>query len=77
MSERNRMPERCYCGDPECKNCFPFSSAQPDEDAEYEIVRQQEIDGQRLVRVTITGESALSLTIGEQESDDENVSVVR
>ena len=44
-------PERCYCGDPECRYCFPFSYRKElDEDAEYEILRQQEIDDDKYSR---------------------------
>ena len=38
-----RQPERCYCGDPECRYCFPFSAAKPEE-ADYDDIRQGEVD---------------------------------
>jgi len=38
MSVNRRQPERCYCGDPECKNCFPFTVPNLDEDEEDEEI---------------------------------------
>lgn len=38
------QPERCYCGDPACQHCFPFSAEEPDPDEGYDKLRQQEID---------------------------------
>lgn len=43
MSYRDQEP--CLCGDPECRNCFPFGwPEEEDEDAAYERHRQWEID---------------------------------
>ena len=36
--------ERCYCGDPECGNCFPIAGQERDPDAAYDEQRQAEID---------------------------------
>ena len=48
-----RQPERCYCGDPECVYCFPFSAAKPEE-PEYDETRQQDIDDGRQSEVPTT-----------------------
>ena len=42
--------ERCYCGDPDCGLCFPFSKFEPEDDTRFEIMRQSEVDDERFDR---------------------------